>query len=359
MLSIYRRHGPGCKATSRRYRRCNCRIWVEGTTDDGRTIKPQSLKTRLWAEAERRVRQLEGGSRPVTVQEAVQDFTADCERRALGWETLRKYRRILDDLKAFANGLGVSRLSLLSVDEVRRFAATRGKAATTARAELERLRSFFRFCCEAKWIDTNPVAKLKAPTVKRPPTEPFSKEEMASILAAASPRDRAFLLVGRYSGLRISDVATLGKDRIDAHGKLMLYQHKTGEPVCVPLPPAVVKALEAIPHISESFYFWTGDSRPDSAARHWSNRLRKVFTASKVRGAHFHRLRDTFAVELLLRGVPLEEVSALLGHSSVRITERHYAPWVKARQQRLEGHVRMAWADDPILAEGASEDLVQ
>lgn len=42
--------------------------------------------------------------------------------------------------------------------------------------------------------------------------------------------------------------------------------------------------------------------------------------------------RDTFAVEMLLAGVPLEQVSILLGHKSVKITEKHYAPWVKARQ---------------------------
>ena len=41
-----------------------------------------------------------------------------------------------------------------------------------------------------------------------------------------------------------------------------------------------------------------------------------------------HRLRDTFAVDLLEKGVPLEEVSKLLGHESIKTTERHYAKWV-------------------------------
>lgn len=53
--------------------------------------------------------------------------------------------------------------------------------------------------------------------------------------------------------------------------------------------------------------------------------------------------RDTFAVELLLAGVPIDQVSLLLAHSSVKITEKHYAPFVKARQQQLEASVRMAW----------------
>jgi integrase/recombinase XerD len=43
-----------------------------------------------------------------------------------------------------------------------------------------------------------------------------------------------------------------------------------------------------------------------------------------------HRLRDTFAVELLLAGVPIERVSILLGHQSVSVTEKHYNPWVRS-----------------------------
>ena len=45
--------------------------------------------------------------------------------------------------------------------------------------------------------------------------------------------------------------------------------------------------------------------------------------------------RDTFSVQLLLAGVPLEQVSLLLGHKSVKITEKHYAPFVRARQEQL------------------------
>lgn len=48
-------------------------------------------------------------------------------------------------------------------------------------------------------------------------------------------------------------------------------------------------------------------------------------------------------MELLLAGVPIEDVFILLGHSSVRITERTYAPWIQARQQKLEAAVKKAW----------------
>lgn len=45
--------------------------------------------------------------------------------------------------------------------------------------------------------------------------------------------------------------------------------------------------------------------------------------------------RDTFAVESLLAGVPIDQVSLLPGHSSMKATEKHYGPFVKARQEQL------------------------
>ena len=49
-----------------------------------------------------------------------------------------------------------------------------------------------------------------------------------------------------------------------------------------------------------------------------------------------HHFRCTFAMELLLAGVSIERLSVLLGHQTVRITEKHYKPRVRSRQEQLE-----------------------
>jgi integrase len=48
----------------------------------------------------------------------------------------------------------------------------------------------------------------------------------------------------------------------------------------------------------------------------------------------------------LLSGVPIERVAILLGHSSVRITEKQYAPWVRTRQDQLGADLTKAWSRD-------------
>ena len=84
------------------------------------------------------------------------------------------------------------------------------------------------------------------------------------------------------------------------------------------------------------------------------NRLFKIAKIHRPDGTskrcHAHMFRDTFAVALLNRGVPIDRVSLLLGHSSVKVTEKHYAPFVKERQQQLETYARMAWEDATVDA---------
>jgi hypothetical protein len=108
-----------------------------------------------------------------------------------------------------------------------------------------------------------------------------------------------------------------------------------------PLPPFVVKALDAIP--ASTYFFWSGLSKPKSAVGDWQRSLKRLLILAGVPDGHAHRFRDTFSVELLLAGVPIQRVSILLGHQSVRITEKHYSPWVRARQEQLEADVRRTW----------------
>ena len=94
--------------------------------------------------------------------------------------------------------------------------------------------------------------------------------------------------------------------------------------------------------------FWDGKSERETTVKSWHRVFQKLFSTAEppIPGGHAHRFRDTFAVSLLLKGVDLANVSVLLGHSSIKVTERHYSPWVKARQEQLEADVRRTWPTD-------------
>jgi len=105
----------------------------------------------------------------------------------------------------------------------------------------------------------------------------------------------------------------------------------------------LVVALNSCPNRNPESFFWTGESKLTTAAGNQRNYLNRLFRIAGVRGGKTHRFRDTFAVELLPADVPLERVSILLGHSSIKVTEKYYSPWVKSRQAQLEADVRKTW----------------
>jgi integrase/recombinase XerD len=247
------------------------------------------------------------------------------------------------------------------------FRATWADGALSSSKKLERLRAFFRFAQKREWIVQSPAADLESPKVASRPTMPFTQGEMSRIIEATdlyaknaavngvqnAKRIRALVLVLRYSGMRISDVVSLEVERLNGN-RLFLYTQKTDVPVYTILPEFVVASLERIPRASTKYFFWSGRGLLESAVRSWQTRLRRLFKLAGLLG-HAHRFRDTLAVELLMAGVPIERVSILLGHQSVRLTEKHYNPWVYARQLQLEADLERAWARDPIaLSEAAA-----
>ena len=365
MLTIYRRHRKDCahRSEGRKYRRCRCPIWVDGFLA-GREIR-KSLDTADWQKAQDKVREWEAqdsepknAAEPITIQQAGEKFIADANARKLNESTIYKYSLLFKQLGNFAQKGGLRYLKELELTTLDEFRSEWKDGPCSSLKKLERLRAFLRFCERRKWIDNNPATDLKAPKIQNKPTMPFTHAEILKILAAFNKyadraavanaqRLKAFVLLLRYSGMRIGDTVKCGVNRITGN-KLFLYTQKTGVPVQCVLPDFLVRELEAAPKSSEGHFFWTGKSKLHSAIGKWQRRLQTMFALAEVQGGHAHRFRNTFAVELLLVGVPLERVSVLLGHQSVRITERHYSPWVRSRQEQLEQDLQRAWSQDPV-----------
>ena len=377
MLALYRRHLGACshRTKGRTWKRCQCPVWVDGAIAGQRIHR--SLDTRDWNYAGGIVREWEYAQRVIEpgrgdcpIKLACSKFLADVEARHLSLAAVKKYRVLLvndqrdgsgkvneahrksPSLCVWADERGLVSVSQLSLEKLQDFRAAWQDGGIAAGKKLERLRAFGRFLVDHGWWAENVAKKLRSPRHDEPPTMPFTRDQMHALIAGCDDtiegrRLRALILLLRYSGLRIGDAASLAVDRLDGH-RLFLYTHKTKVPVYTVLPEFVVRELAACPRISERYWWWTGGGTKETLSGNWRRAFRRLCAATGVKGGHPHQFRDTFAVELLLAGVAIEQVSVLLGHASVKITEKHYAPWVQARQAQAEAAIARALVADPL-----------
>ncbi len=377
MLTLYRRHLKGCpKASDRFYKRCSCPMWVEGTANG--TYLRRSLKTASWERATELSRIIEESDKPaetperkdapVTIVQAVTEYLADAKARELADATLYKLKIQLEkQFLGWCKAEGYKLLKEFDLRAAQSFRASWTDGGLAKKKKQERLTGFFWFCIRAGWLTSNPTDRLGRISVTQAPTDYFTRDEYDKLIDATylyregrgetiggtnGTRIRALIMLMRWSGLRIRDAVTLERTRL-INDNLLLYQAKTGTPVYVPLPPQVAEALRTLPDgvkPNPRYFFWSGNGLPKSAVADWQRSFRRVFKLAglekpdgSAKRCFPHMLRDTFAVEMLLAGVPIDQVSMLLGHASVKITEKHYSPWVKARQDQLAASVRNAW----------------
>lgn len=262
--------------------------------------------------------------------------------------TQRKYKNVLAKLRDYCAGAGLADLMELTVEHLDAYRAGRGLSPTTSMKELQTLRQFFGFCLERKWLDENPAKKIKAPRNIRPEeVTPYTQAELSKILAACDVigrgpyerlRARAMVLLLRYTALRISDVATMERNRIQG-GQLLLHTQKTGGAVFLPIPKELQAALDAVPlprgaGTQARCFFWNGITSRRAVVGIAERTLAAVFAKSGVEGAHAHRFRHTLATEILARGGTEQDVADILGISAA-VVRKHYAKWSQARQQRI------------------------
>jgi len=300
---------------------------------------------------------------PPMVRQAIETFTRDKQGQNLNAGVLGKYRRELERFKDFCEGRGkfyLAEIGLADLTEFRLSWESEYPSSITRQKVQERLRGFFRYALNAGFIQRNPAVAMSPIKASQAPTLPLTANQFKSLLeavpkafpdAAKAARVHALVRCMRYSALAIGDAVCLERSKIQHDAaknltRIVTSRAKTGVDVSVPIPPDVTQELLTVANGNPRYVFWqTGNGQPESAVKSWHKDLRLLFKEAGMASGHPHQLRDTAAVEWLNAGIPLEEVSRLLGHSSIRTTEKHYAPWVKSRQDRLDSLVVATWKE--------------
>lgn len=374
MLTLYRLHGPNCKKGYDRLNRagtnCACPVHVEGKL--GNEFLRKSTKTRsmelartmaVAAEARGTWDAETSEQSPTTgkpLANAVTEFLIDREKR-LASVTLGKYRTVLGRLVEFCERKGLP-LTSLDFSNLTAFRNTWPTGPRATGNNITRLRTFFDWCIRHKWLAENPAAYLETPEGTPTEREPYTNDEMERILEAARTvkldcRQKAtneeietFILVMRHSGIALSDAALLEKSELRGD-EIRLYRNKTQRNarrvlVVVPLPADVLKRLLARPLINGRYFFAHDTPTIQAQVQTWRVRLKLVFERANILNAGSHRFRHTFATSLLTKDIPLELVSAWLGHRSVAITQQHYSHWVESRIQAASNVLRALYVTE-------------
>lgn len=350
MLTPWRRHVKTCphRSDGRKYTKCSCPIWCDGEVSGERIRK--SLDTRNWARAIRLLAEIEqnasDGKREKT-------FTEACDAFIVQWtgepSTALKYARWSRYLQAFAERRGIEQVSDWTLEDLDAYRAERAVAPLTWSKELQFLRQLFGWFIARKWTQENPAKAMRMPPEPKPADRvPYTCQEVAAILRACDEfgrhpyerlRAKAMILLMRKYGLRISDAATLRRDRV-TDGQILIRAQKNGSTVWAPLYPEVADALDRLPvprnaPASAPYYFWAGEQSSTAVnfVKTMERTLKSVFDASGVANAHAHRFRHTLATELMVAGGTVEDVANILGDDPETI-RRYYLKWSREYQER-------------------------
>ena len=354
MLTLYRRHIRSCehfgRKDARRFKKCGCPIWVQGSLS-GEYVK-KSLDLTSWTAAAEKVRGWEASGligevkaqKVPTVKDAVEAYLLDLEARKVAHGTLRAYKVFLNSrFLPWCDSHGVRLLKSFGVREAREFRESwKDDSPLYAVRNLERLRAFLRFCQSEKWIPDNPAKEVKMPQAEPRRRLPFTQEEVDKLLAACDKfqgdrdRIRAFILVMFWTGFRLSDAVSLRRDAVK-NGRIFIRTVKTGTDVWVPVPPVVTEALAKVSK-GGPYYFWSGESKLQSRCGDYWRALQSIFSKARVRGAQSHRFRHSFITRLLDKRFSVEEVGLLAGVSP-KVLLKHYYHHLKERQDYIEKRV--------------------
>jgi integrase len=277
-----------------------------------------------------------------SLEEMLRQWLASVER-SLRPKTLLSYRETVDSYIVPTIGMvPVTKLTAEHVQQAMRYAESMGRAPRTVAYVRAVLRRGLHVAMKWEMTDRNVAALVDAPRVERREHTMPTELEWRSFLGSVDGHDyEALLLIlallgprrGEVLGLQWPDVQhdaitfTASLSRVKGKGLVLSPPKTSTSRRTVPLSPMIHEALirwrvrqlewklKAGADWQDSEFVWTdGIGRPISPER-----LRKM-----VKGRRIHDFRHIAASHMLAEGVPLEVVSTILGHSSIRVTKDVY-----------------------------------
>lgn len=198
--------------------------------------------------------------------------------------------------------------------------------------DLYALSSFFKFLVSIEEIPDNPFSLIKAPKIKRHLPKILSLTEIDSILSLKPEniyerRDLAIVELLFSSGLRVSELVGLDLEDYDEFVAEVKVLGKGSKQRVVPVNESAISKISDYLLIRDSFdpkepaLFLNRFGRRLTTRGVEQNLMKLCDKASVSAHLNPHKLRHSFATELLQGGADLRSVQEMLGHASLAATQ--------------------------------------
>lgn len=244
-----------------------------------------------------------------------------------GWS--RETRRTRLATIEHANGMWHSEgltIRTASREHVLAFIGGTGHPRTRNR-KLGDLRAFYRFALAYRYAHSDPTLGIGRVREPRSLPRPLTRTEVRDLLVgAAMVSQRAYTIVAvlAFAGLRREEAVTLTWGEVDLAGRTVRVLGKGNKERVVPIPAPLVQALAGwryrTDHSAWLFPSTQRDGEHMSAITLWKD-VADAAMVAKLRGVTPHRLRHSYATEVLRLTSDVASVQVLLGHASLASTQ--------------------------------------
>jgi integrase/recombinase XerD len=277
------------------------------------------------------------------INTAIEKFVDHLKSLDRSSNTIVAYR---GDLEQFTEYLQEE--EILSVDEIE-FEHVKGfkdhlskkdYTAKTISRKLNSVKSFFRFLVEEGVVDRDVSRQVKHPKIENDLPRVLKPLEYRALrdVCRHDKRTLAIVELMLQCGLRISEVANLKIQDIGENTlRVSAYESHQGREI--PLNRAAKEAIDD--YIEErgtarkDYLFITKTGR-QLLVRNIRSIINRYLEKAGLEDVKVNDLRNTFIVEQLSAGVPLDVVADVVGHKRISTTERYLKLVDKTKEEEIE-----------------------
>lgn len=251
--------------------------------------------------------------------------------------TLKRFKAALSSLEAFLQHR--KEIDVLLSDLTHKFItdyefflkSVRNVEHNTAMGIIKKLKKIIRICVANDWIEKDPFMnyRVKIREVNRPF---LLQDELEKIIALKFTAERLanvrdIFVFCCFTGLAYADVQKLRRRDIvvgnDGEKWIHTERVKTDTATRVPLLPQAIKIMESYHDHPQCVN--QGKLLPVMSNQKMNEYLKEIADRCEInKKMTFHTARHTFATTVTLtNGVPIETVSKMLGHKTLRTTQQY------------------------------------